>query len=76
MVLLACMEGTSRSFDAREVREQRAINKVFGLRDPEKWSGQKQLVDFVDDLFSRQRRASLKFTRPVSVCKAVAMKQC
>jgi hypothetical protein len=47
------------------VRECRASNKVFGLSDPERWSEHKQLVDFVDDIFSAQRRHVVKFAKPV-----------
>lgn len=51
---------------AESVRVERATNRVFGLKDPERWSGSKQLVDFVDDLFSLQRPPALKLENPVS----------
>lgn len=47
------------------VRECRASNKVFGLSDPERWSEHKQLVDFIDDIFSVQRQPAAKLTNPV-----------
>jgi hypothetical protein len=48
------------------VKEQRALNKVFGLTQPEQWSGCKQLIDFLDELFSDQRSRSAQLTKPVS----------
>jgi len=55
-----------RTRTADLIREERATNKVFGLNDPERWSGCKQLIDFVDDLFSLRRRPAVKLERPVS----------
>jgi hypothetical protein len=48
------------------VRQQRQNNKVFGLGKAELWSGSKQLIDFLDDLFNEERTAETKFARPVS----------
>lgn len=59
------MEGSLTDLTVARVRECRASNKVFGLSDPERWSEHKQLVDFVDDIFSAQRRHVSKFTEPV-----------
>lgn len=59
------MEQPSIEHTATRVRECRASNQVFGLREPEKWSEHKQLVDFIDDIFSPQRRSTAKFMRPV-----------
>jgi hypothetical protein len=49
------------------VKQQRQNNKVFGLGKAELWSGSKQLIDFLDDLFSEERTAQTKFARPVSI---------
>jgi len=68
LVVLECMDGKPREAgrDAAYVREQRASNRVFGLRDAERWSGHKQLVDFLDELFNAEKPASAKLERPVS----------
>ena len=66
LVLLSCMDGgLPRILTAEHVREERATNKVFGLTDAERWSGAKQLIDFLDDLFLFRRRPAAKFERPV-----------
>lgn len=65
ITLLNCMEGRLTDLTVARVRECRASNKVFGLSDPERWSEHKQLVDFVDDIFSAQRKHVVKFTKPV-----------
>lgn len=76
LTLLTCMEPQlRRSRTANSVREERATNRVFGLDDPERWSGCKQLVDFVDDLFSLRRRPAAKLERPVGH-RAAAYKNC
>ena len=69
LVLLDCMEEQTQkhSRTASEVREQRATNKVFGLSDPERWSGCKKLVDFLDDLFTFRRRPTTKLEKVVSL---------
>jgi hypothetical protein len=66
--LLECMEGASSSSlrDEKYVRRQRGLNKIFKLHNGEKWSGYKLLVDFLDDLFNRDRSAIAKLNRPVS----------
>ncbi|KAK4551780.1 stress-activated protein kinase signaling cascade [Recurvomyces mirabilis] len=46
---------------AEDVRCERATNRVFGLKDAERWSGCKQYIDFLDDLFTLSRRPSAKF---------------
>lgn len=51
--------------DVEFVREQRALNKVFGLKDPEPWSGAKQLVDFLDELFNYKKSIDAKIEKPV-----------
>nr|OQO31363.1 hypothetical protein B0A51_03358 [Rachicladosporium sp. CCFEE 5018] len=60
LALLDCMEGAPRSATAAHVREQRTMYKVFGLSAPERWSASKQLIDFIDDLFSTQRSVPVK----------------
>jgi hypothetical protein len=76
ITLLNCMEGCLTDLTVARVRECRASNKVFGLSDPERWSEHKQLVDFVDDIFSAQSRHVIKFAKPVSQlqqsCKSLA----
>ncbi len=72
LVLLDCMEDDVTVIKERtieSVRQQRKDNKVFGLSNPEQWSGCKQLVDFLDDLFNEDRTAAVKFSRPV--CSSV-----
>lgn len=69
-VLLDCMEGHVLPADKRTIKfisQQRDQNKVFGLAKAELWSGSKQLIDFLDELFNVNRSAHTKFTRPVSV---------
>ncbi|WPH01225.1 Hypothetical protein R9X50_00406100 [Acrodontium crateriforme] len=63
--ILKCMEAQPQSSrTADEVRSERATNKVFGLSDAERWSDAKQLIDFLEDLFSLQRSRTLKLERP------------
>ncbi|KAF2197900.1 hypothetical protein GQ43DRAFT_443825 [Delitschia confertaspora ATCC 74209] len=66
-VLLECMEGRRQvnfERDINFIKEQRAMNKVFGLSEPERWSGCKQLIDFLDDLFNDTRLALTKIAKP------------
>mgnify|MGYP007130456848 CR=1 FL=1 len=67
--MLDCMDGEPRGAgrDAAHVREQRAGNRVFGMREAERWSGHKQLIDFLDELFNAEKSASTKLQRPLSV---------
>lgn len=51
-------------FNLEFVREQRLKNKVFGLRQPERWSSHKELLDFLDELFSR-KSPLIKMESPV-----------
>ncbi|KAF2010520.1 hypothetical protein BU24DRAFT_467143 [Aaosphaeria arxii CBS 175.79] len=70
LVLLECMEGRPLLSEKRStdfVKGQRAQNKVFGLSDPERWTGCKVLVDFLDELFSEERSASTKLSKPVGI---------
>ena len=50
---------------AEEIRESCAANKGLGLSNAERWSGSKQLVEFIDDLLSGRRRAKAKLAQPV-----------
>jgi hypothetical protein len=66
IVLLMCMdEGEHRIRTADEIRKERAANRVFGLDNGERWSSSKRLLDFLDELFGIERKASAKFERPV-----------
>lgn len=70
LVLLGCMDGRLRSetTTAEQVRKQRDQNKVYGLKTAERWSGCKQLVDLLDDLFNidnTKRSPRLKLEKPV-----------
>lgn len=70
LVLLECMEGHPHSIDKRQlafVKAQRALNRVFGLTQPERWSGCKQLIDFLDELFNEKRSALAKISKPVGL---------
>ena len=48
-----------------DVREQRTQNKVFGLTDPDRWSGAKQLVDFIEELINADKPVQHKIEKPV-----------
>jgi hypothetical protein len=68
-ILLDCMEGRPIPAERRHcnlVRQRRKENKVFGLRNAERWSGSKQLIDFLDDIFGEDRPIQTKFNKPVS----------
>ncbi|KAK4985838.1 Lysine Methyltransferase 2D [Elasticomyces elasticus] len=66
VVLLRCMEGRlpGDSLTVANVRARRLENKVFGLNEPGRWSGSKQLMDFLDDLFSAAKPAYVKLEKP------------
>ncbi|KAK6401624.1 Lysine Methyltransferase 2D, partial [Oleoguttula sp. CCFEE 5521] len=64
LTLLDCMEGQERGKTAAEVRAYREANKVFGLTQPERWSGNKQLVDFLGELFGESRSSQQQLDRP------------
>ena len=62
------MEGHAQTAEKRSyeyIQGQRSLNKVFGLTKPERWSGCKQLIDFLGDLFNNERSASTKIAKPV-----------
>ncbi|KAJ9624533.1 stress-activated protein kinase signaling cascade [Taxawa tesnikishii (nom. ined.)] len=70
LVLLDCMDGRLRSgtTTAKQVRKQRDQNKVYGLKTAERWSGCKQLVDLLEDLFNIhnvKRSPHQKLLKPV-----------
>ncbi|KAK4972529.1 hypothetical protein LTR28_012391, partial [Elasticomyces elasticus] len=52
------------SLTVANVRARRLENKVFGLNEPGRWSGCKQLMDFLDDLFSAAKPAYVKLEKP------------
>ena len=65
--MLECMNGRPWK-DLREVdfiRQQRAKNRVFGLEDPDRWSGYKDLIDFLEELFNTEKPAIMKLDKPV-----------
>lgn len=66
--LLECMEGAPSKHlrDGTYVRHQRELNQIFGLKNGGGWSGHKLLVDFLDDLFNKDRSGIVKLDRPVS----------
>lgn len=69
-VLFDCMEGRPLPAERRtfeRVKEQRRANRVFGLTNAERWSGSKQLIDFLDEVFDEERPVKSKFERPVSL---------
>ncbi|KAF2835321.1 hypothetical protein M501DRAFT_1061069 [Patellaria atrata CBS 101060] len=65
-ILLECMEGrpaeTKRDIDF--IKKQREQYKVFGLHNAEAWSGCKQLIDFLDELFNVDKEFTAKIQRP------------
>ncbi|PVH95421.1 hypothetical protein DM02DRAFT_600866 [Periconia macrospinosa] len=63
--ILECMEGsTNKQLRNQEyVQEQRNMNKIFGIKDCDKWSGSKLLVDFLDDLFNQKKPAIAKLDK-------------
>ena len=65
--MLECMNGRPWK-DLREVdfiRQQRAKNRVFSLKDPNKWSGYKDLIDFLKKLFNTKKLAIMKLDKLV-----------
>lgn len=71
-VLVECMDGRPHGPCDRaaekvaRIRVQRDENQVFGVKDAERWSSCKQLIDFVDELIDRKKPALQKLDRPVS----------
>ena len=51
--------------DLEDVRRQRGMQKVFGIKDPERWSSCKELIDFLDELLSLEKPVAKKIGRPV-----------
>lgn len=63
------MEGhalPTEKYSMEFIAGQRAANRVFGLTDAEQWSGCKEMVDFLDELFNENKTASAKYSKPVS----------
>lgn len=50
-----------------EVRRLRELNQTFGLANGEKWSDQKLLIDFLDNMFNESIPAIAKVDKPVSL---------
>lgn len=69
LILLDYMEMKSRRsrMEPHKIRAFREQNQVFGLSNAEKWSGNKQLVDFIDDLFNinTSRKPQVKLLKRV-----------
>jgi len=42
------------------ILEERRSNRVFRVVKPEKWSGHKQLIDYLDDLYNTEKSAETK----------------
>ncbi|KAF9733725.1 hypothetical protein PMIN06_011965 [Paraphaeosphaeria minitans] len=66
-VLLECMEGHALPIERHSmdfIVDQRAGNRVFGLTNAEQWSGCKDMVDFLDELFNDKKIASAKYAKP------------
>lgn len=72
LILLDCIEGHVLLLEKRQldyINGQQQRNRVFGLSKAELWSRSKQLIDFLDELFNRDRSARMKFARPVSLSR-------
>ncbi|KAI9652873.1 MAG: hypothetical protein M1821_007791 [Bathelium mastoideum] len=57
------MDGRLQPRTIASVREQRSLNKVFGLAEPDKWSGGKQLIDFIEELIDPKKPARHKIEK-------------
>jgi hypothetical protein len=68
LVLIQAMSGSSSavSLDVDFVCEQRRVNKLYGVRDAEPWSYCNSLIDFLDELFNKDKLASLKLENKVN----------
>jgi hypothetical protein len=47
------------------IRQQRAKNRVFSLKNPDKWSGYKDLIDFLEELFNTKKLVIIKLDKLV-----------
>ena len=69
-IILECMAGRpcQELRDHQLVHQQRKEHKMFGLQDEhsQRWSGNKLLVDFLDNLFNQTKPSIAKLDRPVS----------
>lgn len=60
------MNGLISSHHTAEfIRGERSANRVFGLIPSERWSGNKDLIDFLDDLYG-SRPVAEKLSKVVS----------
>ncbi|RAQ98954.1 hypothetical protein DDE82_008745 [Stemphylium lycopersici] len=68
LVVLEYMNGVLKKElrNLEEVRRLRAFNKTFGLKNGEKWSGCKLLVDFLDNVFNAHVPAIIKLEKPLA----------
>lgn len=65
------MDGKPKDLEQIEfltlTREMRHRNRVFDIRDPERWSGSQHLIDFLEELLAVGKSAQEKLDRPVSI---------
>lgn len=64
-IILSCMNGEEMKHSAQEIRMMRKLNRVYGLTCFAPWIGIKDLVDFLDALFDRERLPHTKFKKKV-----------
>ncbi|KAL9093222.1 MAG: hypothetical protein Q9159_000399 [Coniocarpon cinnabarinum] len=66
-VLIQCMDQKIPAQPTHEyvnrIRAKRSESQVFGIDNAERWSGSKDLVDFLDDLLNENKLPSSKFAR-------------
>lgn len=71
VVVAQCMDGKVFETDgSRDVAKRMRAQKrqVFGIQDAERWSGSKQLIDFLDEMLGT-KLPDVKLNLPVSQCK-------
>ena len=61
------------------IKQQRAKNRVFGLEQPDKWSGDKVLINFLKELFNTKKPAIVKLDKLVccisfNICRLFIIK--
>ena len=47
------------------IRQQRVKNRVFSLKDLDRWSGYKDLINFLEELFNIKKPAIIKLDKLV-----------
>ena len=47
------------------IKQQRAKNRVFNLKDLNKWSGYKDLINFLEEFFNTKKLAIIKLDKLV-----------